>query len=406
MVIRQLEAQLEVYGRDGQRRDLELSLSRLVEQELTSRSGLRLDRDAPAESGAGRLRVTARLSPDAAAGVLHAMIHARLDRTDTLALDWELDRQRPLPEGELTEAIYEQQLDAAVTEVLAALEAQGEVVRLDQAGLIAALSEDDPPGQQAAARALGDRSEPAAVAPLCDALEQVERQQVAESIAAALGAIGDDDALSCLSSWAGRDPDRLPPAIDAVTEISGSRANRWLEEISADEALPQHIRDRARAGGRRVRGEDTRDALTGDRHQGQGHEEEQEREDALITALRHEESAVRIGAAHTLATQRRSDAVEPLCGLLDHEDPETAAAALSALAEIGDEAAIPCLLRWSGEDDRRIALVIEALVMIGGSPSRQALELFRHDHRNSAIRQLASEGLERLEQTDRRRHAH
>jgi hypothetical protein len=116
----------------------------------------------------------------------------------------------------------------------------------------------------------------------------------------------------------------------------------------------------------------------------------------LVAALAHEERDVRVAAARTLGERRARDAVEPLCAALDREQGQVGQAFIGALAVIGDERAVPCLIQWAGSEDRRVVLIVEPLAAIGGREAREYLDMIASGHDDPRLRRAAEEGVRRL----------
>lgn len=119
-------------------------------------------------------------------------------------------------------------------------------------------------------------------------------------------------------------------------------------------------------------------------------------DELLIKALEHTEPDVRIAAARTLAERRSKKAVTPLCDLLRREQNQVGQAVVGALAIIGDERGVPCLIQWAGADDRRLVLVVDPLSTIGGQEARSFLEMIASGHDEPGVRAVAEEGLRRI----------
>lgn len=387
LAIGELQVELVSFDAQGRPRASDAPLAPRLETALGRARALRLERGAP---GAARLRLRAQLSPDRAAGELHAMLSARVDRTVTIPLSWEIDRRSPLGPGgaEPPAAARDELLGHAIDDVVAALDEQAAVARRDDAGLLEALASGSPPARLAAARALGARRPLRVVDPLCRALDGCE-EQVADGIVEALEQLGDERAVECLTAWAGEEPARLDRVVKATTRIGGTRSVAFLEKLAALEAAPRWLRENAKSSLTKFKRPPPE---AGHDHSAEGHRPD----DGLVKALSSDEREVRIGAAVALAETKRTDAVDALCELLDHPDPETSDAAVHALAEIGSGHGVPCLVRWSSNDERRLPLTIEALAMIGGPEARSVLELLARDHESREVRDLAAYGLSRL----------
>lgn len=122
-------------------------------------------------------------------------------------------------------------------------------------------------------------------------------------------------------------------------------------------------------------------------------------DESLVKALGHAEPDIRVAAARTLAERRSKAAVVPMCDLLRQEQNQVGQAIVGALAVIGDERAVPCLIQWAGADDQRLVLVIDPLASIGGQEARSFLEMIASGHDEPGVRAVAEEGLRRVKGT-------
>ncbi len=279
---------------------------------------------------------------------------------------------------------------------MTAIDTQAVTARGDIPSLLRALSAEKLPARAAAARALGQQQHLPAIDPLCRALGQTDDERVLTAITEAMSDLGDGRSIPCLERWSGNRPERLNRAMATAVKIGGGPANSFLEKLASNDKLPRSIREHAEAGGRIVRGETSRHRPDDEHdHDHGGEGDGGEPEDDLIRALSHDDAEVRVSAAATVAQLRRSDAVDGLCSLLERDDAESVEAGLTALTQIESPLAIPCILRWSGDDERRLAIAIEALVMIGGDDSRSTLEILAREHGSPTIRRLATDGLTR-----------
>lgn len=387
MIVGRLVTDLEVFDRSGAPADLEVDLDEMVRAELHRARSIRLHEGAPGAGRTARLRVRARLAPDGTTGELHAMVSAQVDQGETLPLSWEVDVVRPSSgAAAIPNATYEEALRSALAETVGVLDRQAGVIGSEPSELVAALESPEPPVRVAAAESLGHLRHRPAVEPLCRLLAD-RNAEVFRATLQALASVRDQRAVPCVIQHATDDPARLEQVIGALTDLGGNEAVAFLEETASEHASPR-IRRLAQAGARRIRGDSP-----GGHAKAHDHEHEIEGSPAAgyIKALTDPEREVRVGAARMLAAQRRREAVEPLCGILSHEDVETSAAALDALVEIGDDRAIPCLVRWAGDNETRLALVVEALAVIGGPNALSVLELMASEHQSPVIRQLARE---------------
>ena len=339
-----------------------------------------------------RLRLTLALSRDGASGDLHASVSGRIDRAGEVPLDWRVDRVRPPGEGASTTADLDAETTAAVRQVLAALDAQAAVLSLSEPDLIEALDGPQAPARAAATRVLAHRRVRAAVEPLCRRLEDGETNVELEA-ARALAVLRDERAIDCLVRWGGSDLERMGLVADALVAMNGERALATLRGLASGAASGE-VR-RLAAG--RLAAEQARRRPAGEdhdhdhAHEGAGAAPPMVRE--LVKALTDDDRRVRLGAARALAESASPHAVEPLCGMLDAEDAAERLVALQALSVLGNERAIPCLLRWSLEDERRLLVAIPVVVTIGGPESAGVLEMLARDHPARAVREMAAAGL-------------
>lgn len=398
LVISQMQLEVVTHDNSGRPRVVDLEIDRIVEEALNESRELRYRPDGAKStvsiSDGVRLRLDGQISRDASAGELHALVKARIDRTNSIILSWSVDNRLPF-DGDKTvdqidRQILLQHLEGAVRDVIAALDAQARTSRCEPRELVKALRSDEQPKRLAAARTLGMMKHLPAVQPLCRALDGSE-EQVVQSVTDALADIGDDRAVGCLSQWSGSEPRKLAQAIHVSSRVGGSKAIDFLDEVAVRDDAPQWVKALAKGKLRRFRGNDDHEEHADD------HDEHDEtlRNDPFIRALSDNDAEIRIGAIELLVSQRRTDAVEPLCELLDHEDSRTVEAALGALAELRHPRAVPCLVRWSTRDPRRLPPVIEALSFIGGSEARTVLELLVREHHSPQIREAARVALER-----------
>lgn len=398
LIISQLQAEVVTHDDSGRPRVADFEIDRLVEGALDDCRELRYRPDSTktttATSRGARLRLDGQISRDVAAGELHALVKARIDRTSSIMLSWNVDDNLPIDREKTVKQIERhvvlEHLEGAVREAIAALDVQARTSRLENKALVEALGSDEQPVRLAAARVLGMRKHRPAVLPLCGALDGSD-EQVTQGVLDALAELGDEQAVECLSEWSGSEPRKLALAIKVSSRFGGSKTIDFLDKVAGRGDLPQWVKTLARGKLRHLRGND------GAKESTDGHDEHEDdlRNDPLIRALSDSDREIRIGAMELLVSQRRTDAVEPICELLDHEDQRTAEVAFGALAELGHPRAVPCLVRWSSHDERRLLLVIEALSIIGGSESRTVLELLVREHQSPRIRELAQEALNR-----------
>jgi hypothetical protein len=194
-----------------------------------------------------------------------------------------------------------------------------------------------------------------------------------------------------VSKWAGGDPSRLEQAIVMASKLGGSKSLDFLDSVAHRDDVPEWISSLANRKLHLFRGRGGHEK-TDDDHADHG---EELRNDPLIRALSDADREVRVGAMAVIVSQRRTDAIEPLCELLDHEDAETAEAAFGALVELEHPRAVPCLVRWSSSVEQRLIPLIEALAVIGGPESIEVLEVIAREHRSAYIKSLAQSALGR-----------
>ncbi len=389
--IGQLDLELRAYDGQGRPTELVPDLAGLVRQEISEVRHLeyREERDR-----SGRLRIRARVSPDGATGDIHVSVEATLDRIEPTELAWRTDLVEPSRGEPPTPERSREALSRALAQAIEALDRQTTVVGLEPADLMTRLDRDAPAATVAAARRLGQLGHRPAVEPLCRLLDHDE-SPVVEAAREALAQIGDQRAVPCLIEAAGGSERGTEATIDALARIGGTEALDFLEGL-AEERSGTHIGRLAAEGAERIRGDDRRRLS-----EHAGHEHEETAPDALIQALGDSDRDIQIGAAHLAGDMRRADAVDPLCELLSSDDPEVVEAAFDALARIGDDRAIPCLVRWADMNEARLVLVIEALAMIGGPNAVSVLELLARDHESPTIRRRASQAIERARERRR-----
>jgi hypothetical protein len=85
-----------------------------------------------------------------------------------------------------------------------------------------------------------------------------------------------------------------------------------------------------------------------------------------------------------------------MCDLLEDERGPVGEAAVGALAAIGDERGVPCIIHWAGTDDRRTLISLEPIAAIGGQEARAFLEMVASGHENAGVRRVAEHAMERL----------
>lgn len=119
----------------------------------------------------------------------------------------------------------------------------------------------------------------------------------------------------------------------------------------------------------------------------------------LIAALDHDEADVRIAAARALGERQATEAVEPLCELLEREQGQVGQAVVGVLAMIDDQRAAPCLIQWAGSEDRRVVLIIEPLATLGGEDAEAFLDMIAAGHDDARIRRAAEGALGRFDRS-------
>ena len=102
-----------------------------------------------------------------------------------------------------------------------------------------------------------------------------------------------------------------------------------------------------------------------------------------IAAIRRLKPAVK--ALTTVLQQERRQRIRDLC--------------LGALAEIGDPAAVPALVKYTrGGDEQRVRKVIGVLGQLGGKEAQAYLEMIADNYQDDEVKKLARETLARLRQ--------
>lgn len=127
-------------------------------------------------------------------------------------------------------------------------------------------------------------------------------------------------------------------------------------------------------------------------------------DDAAVLAALDVADVDQVAWALDLVAERRlRAALDRAITLLDSGDEPVRAAALRALVSLRDPRAVePLAKRADFKDPDRLKTIIEAVTAIGGDDAAQFLELVA-DHPDADVRQRASEGLERIKKSRRRR---
>ena len=119
--------------------------------------------------------------------------------------------------------------------------------------------------------------------------------------------------------------------------------------------------------------------------------------EARRRALQSPEPDEQILAMRLLARDKVTSAMEAISQLLSDPREQVAEAAADALAEMGDERAVPLLIRAIDHKDLRSEVrAIEAMARIGGSEAAAYLEMTAQGHELSEVRELSGAALERL----------
>ncbi len=102
-------------------------------------------------------------------------------------------------------------------------------------------------------------------------------------------------------------------------------------------------------------------------------------------------------AAKLLAHNRVTTAVESIGKLLGDPREQVAEAAATALGDMGQESAVPVLIRsMKSRDLRSEVRAIEAMARIGGMEASAYLEMTAEGHENPEVRELSRGALERM----------
>lgn len=114
-------------------------------------------------------------------------------------------------------------------------------------------------------------------------------------------------------------------------------------------------------------------------------------------SLNSAEPDEQILAARLLARDRVTAAVESIGKLLDDPREQVAEAAAVALGDMGDESAVPVLIRSMNPRALRSEVrAIEAMARIGGREASAYLEMTAEGHENPEVRELSKGALERM----------
>ncbi|WP_119071417.1 HEAT repeat domain-containing protein [Aggregatilinea lenta] len=221
--------------------------------------------------------------------------------------------------------------------------------------------------RESAAQALGKLSNPDAVMPLIDALDDNDR--VYQVAADALAQLKDSRAIAPLvrQITKGRDS-----AIKITKEIDSELAVEPLIRALQDENEPAR-----------------RQAAKALRQLGDARAVE-----PLIQALQDKNGDVRLAAAGALMQLGDARAVDPLIQTLEDNDSNVRQQAASALGQLGDSRAVDPLIQTLRDEDWRVReTTIEALGQLGDGqavePLIQALEDKEYTVRKGAVRALA-----------------
>lgn len=313
----------------------------------------------------------------------------------------------PLPAASATVAALADALNDADASVrLAAVNSLGGLQEPAAiAALARALREDtDSRVREAAAWALGEIDDNRAVPHLLDALKNEKVTKVREKIVEALAEIDDPSALAGVSAVL-KDP-------APVVRRAAVHAIREFEDPSAASALIAMIRDDdlevrrnvAEALGQ-LENPAAIEALTTMTHDADAevranaieslhHFDDQKLVPVFVAALKDSDAHVRQHAADALGSfDNLKTAPRALIDALADPNRDVRKQAAEALANIGDEAAVPALKKLVGDGDadtRRTA--VEALKEIGGADAMQALLTLLKDP-DPEVRRIAAEAL-------------
>ncbi|MDD5307115.1 MAG: HEAT repeat domain-containing protein [Deltaproteobacteria bacterium] len=121
------------------------------------------------------------------------------------------------------------------------------------------------------------------------------------------------------------------------------------------------------------------------------------REAELTKALQSPEPDVQILALRLLVRVKARGAIEPVAALIGDPRAPVAEAAADALAGIGDERAVPLLIRSIRRGDLRSEVrAIEAMGRIGGTEAEAYLEMTAQGHEVPEVRAVSRGMLEKL----------
>ena len=277
---------------------------------------------------------------------------------------------------------------AALARELPALEAPRQALALDVAAqnriaaargpATALLRSPDEAVRQAAARALGAVGDAESVAPLAelgavDALAVLAAPRVDEALLAGLAAGAADARIARMNAAAVRGSAGLTAALldvlqDADPKVR-SAALKILGRSGAVAAYPQVV---ARLGG-----DDADEVESAVKSMGRRMTDRQARLAPLLACLRKPEATpkTQIAVLHTLAPLGGEDARAPVCERLAAPDPDVRDAAVRALAEWPDAAAVPDLKTVADDpaaSAKHRALAARALDRLGASWTRLA----------------------------------
>jgi len=122
---------------------------------------------------------------------------------------------------------------------------------------------------------------------------------------------------------------------------------------------------------------------------------------AVMAGLGSTQRDTRLAAATVAAERRLREAVPALIERLSDPDEEIRDRALGALVEIGDRRAVGPLTRLTQfRDIERMHKIIDAVASLGGEEARAYLELVASGHEEATVRQLAREGLARMQRKE------
>jgi HEAT repeat protein len=246
--------------------------------------------------------------------------------------------------------------------------------------VLAALNDEHRDVRARAARVLGDLHDPRAALPLIARLDDGDRLVRAEAIAS-LGALGERRALpALLRQLDGPTPDLRLPAIDALGALGDPAAAPALARIAARRPLDETARHAMLALGA-IGSPEALDALRAQAREPETLDEVREalaRAGARALPLLRRELAEGTPSTAALAAELLGmlgdrSAAPWLIAALDQRGPAAPAAAV-ALARLGEDAAVPALLRAAVAPAGGVELRVAALDALAASRDDRAAE--------------------------------